>query len=547
MSEYYQGLVDSRGQPIVKAQLTEEQATATLSGVRQVLTSYPGDGLNPLRLAAILKEADQGDPIRMLELAETVEERDLHLVGVLGTRRRSVSQLEITVEPGDDSAEAEESAELVRKWLKRDELTDELFDMLDAIHKGYSFTEILWDTSEGQWEPKRLEWRDPRWFDFERHNLSVPQLIGEAGERTPLPGGKFIFAQMKAKSGIPLRGGLARNTAWAWMFKAFSNRDWSIFIQNYGQPIRVGKWGQGATPADKASLFRAIANIGGDMAAMIPASMEIEFVESKSVGASSDMYKVRVDFIDQQVSKAVLGQTATTDSITGGLGSGKEHRQVQEDIERADAKQIGAVINRDLIPVWMMLNGRTGAYPRLRIGRPEVKDIKTMAETARAMKLKVKAQEAYDLVGFAKPEAGDEVIDLGGPDPAALAAPRPGQPARALPAPAKQLPAPVVEPDDDEEDEALQSEDPGAAEAAAADRRQEQLAIDAATLAGPASRALLDLLGAIVADPAVRDLEDLRTRLLAVAPELDSKALARALRQAIAVAELTGREDLVDG
>lgn len=541
MPEFYQGLVDARGQPIAKQQLTEEVAAATLSGVRQPLTSYPGDGLNPVRLAAILREADAGDPIRMLELAETIEERDLHLVGVLGTRRRSVSQLEVTVEPGDDSAEAEESADLVRKWLKRDELTDELFDMLDAIHKGYSFTEILWDTSEGQWQPKRLEWRDPRWFDFERHNLSVPQLIGEAGERTPLPGGKFIFAQMKAKSGIPLRGGLARNTAWGWMFKAFSNRDWSIFIQNYGQPIRVGKWGQGATPADKASLFRAIANIGGDMAAMIPASMEIEFVESRSVGASSDMYKVRVDFIDQQISKAVLGQTATTDAVTGGLGSGKEHRQVQEDIERADAKQIGAVINRDLIPVWMALNGRSGPCPRLRIGRPEVRDIKTMAETARSLRLKVKAQEAYDLVGFSKPEAGDDVIDLGGAEPAAMPSSRPG-----LPPPARQLPAPAVEPADDDEDEALQAEDPGAAGAGAADRRQQQLARDAATLAGPATRALLELLGEIVADPTVRDLDDLRTRLVGIAPSLDSKALARALRQAIAVAEITGRADLID-
>jgi len=543
MPDFYQGLIDARGQPIAKQQLTEEVAAATLSGVRQPITSYPGDGLNPLRLAAIIREADAGDPIRMLELAETVEERDLHLVGVLGTRRRSVSQLEITVEPGDDSAPAEASAQMVRDWLKRDELTDELFDILDAIHKGYSFTEIIWDTSEGQWQPKRLEWRDPRWFDFERKNLTTPQLIGEAGERTPLPGGKFIYAQMKAKSGIPLRGGLARNTAWAWMFKAFSNRDWSIFIQNYGQPIRVGKWGQGATPADKASLFRAIANIGGDMAAMIPASMQIDFVESKSVGASSDMYKVRVDFIDQQVSKAILGQTATTDSLTGGLGSGKEHRQVQEDIERADAKQVAAPLNRDLVAVWMMLNGRPGPAPHIRIGRPEVQDTKTMAETAKVFGLTIKAQEAYDLTGFSKPKPGDDVINLGASQQ--LAQPVPGGPQlAALPAPEKALPAPTQQP----AFEARQSEgaDPGLTEAEAADRRQQQLAADAAALAGPSIDAMLELLGAIVADPTIRDMEDLRTRLLTVAPNLDSKALARILRQAIAVAELTGRADLVD-
>ena len=44
---------------------------------------------------------------------------------------------------------------------------------------------------------------------------------------------------MKAKSGLPLRSGLARIVSWAWMFKAFTQRDWAIFAQTFGQPVRV--------------------------------------------------------------------------------------------------------------------------------------------------------------------------------------------------------------------------------------------------------------------------------------------------------------------
>jgi phage gp29-like protein len=83
--------------------------------------------------------------------------------------------------------------------------------------------------------------------------------------------------------------------------------------------------------------------------------MLIEFVESKQVGASADLYEKRVDHLDQQVSKAVLGQTATTDAIAGGHAVGQEHRQVQEDIERADAGALAAILNRDLIRPWMLL------------------------------------------------------------------------------------------------------------------------------------------------------------------------------------------------
>lgn len=369
-------LVDAHGRPMVAATLKAEIAAATMGGVRSPLTGYPADGMSPQRLAAILRAADMGDAIRYFELAETIEERDLHYLGVLGTRRRAVAQLDISVEAASDSAADEAIAQEIRDWLKRDELADELFHTLDCIGKGISYTEIVWDTSTKQWMPGRLEWRDPRWFDVDRTDLTTPRLRGADGRRQDIPGGKLIIAKIAAKSGLPLRSGLARVAAWAWMFKAFTQRDWTIFTQTYGQPVRLGKYGTGATDADKATLMRAVSNIAGDMAAIIPETMQIEFVEPANVGAASDLYKVRADWLDQQVSKACLGQTATTDAITGGLGSGKEHRQVQEDIERADAKALAAILNRDLIRPWVLLNhGPQARFPRLKIERPEQEDL----------------------------------------------------------------------------------------------------------------------------------------------------------------------------
>ena len=259
-------IVDRWGRPIKRSVLREEVAAPTLGGVRSPISGYPGDGLNPVRLAGILRAADQGDPIQYLELAETIEERDPHYLAVLSTRKRAVGQIEITVEAASDDDRDVEMAVMVRDWLKRDELTEEVFDILDCIGKGYSFTEIIWDTSEGQWRPARLEWRDPRWFRFDRVNLTTPMMLDANGQEVPLEPFKFIYAQIKAKSGLSLRAGLARVAAWGWMFKAFTQRDWAIFTQTYGQPLRVGKWAQGASEDDKATLFDAVANIAGDCA-----------------------------------------------------------------------------------------------------------------------------------------------------------------------------------------------------------------------------------------------------------------------------------------
>jgi len=536
----YQGLVDHRGRPIEKPVLTQEVAAAQIGSARSPLTGYPGDGLTPPRLAQILRQADMGDPIRYLELAETVEERDPHYVGVLATRRRSVSQLEVTVtEAGKDKLQLEQ-AQRVRDWLQRDELQAELFDMLDAIGKGYSFIEIMWDTSGGQWEPRDLCWRDPRWFAFDRGDMSTPLLRDDAGQLVPLPPGKFIAPVMRAKSGLPVRSGIARVALWGWMFKAFTNRDWQSFAQNYGQPVRVGKYTPGASEADKNTLFRAVANIAGDCAAIIPSTMEIEFIESANVGAGSSLYLQRVDHLDQQMSKLVLGQTATTDAIAGGHAVGKEHRQVQEDIERADAKELARFVNRDLVKIWIDLEygpPADGKYPRVLIGRPDEKDIALTVESVGSLipyGLEVGQQQMRDLIGLGVPDAGDKLLVAKTPT-----LPPPGAGGAGL-----MLPKPTIPPG---ATDTLNAEhtDTGEAEADREQQAIEALAAEESALVAPAMDAVLDFIADIVAH--AKSLEEVRSRIIAAVPDIPTAKLASALRQAQTVARLTGRGALADG
>ena len=538
-------ILDAYGRPLERSVLTEEVMSATLGGVRSPLTGYPADGLNPERLASILREADVGDPVRYMELAQTVEERDLHYVGVLGTRRRSVSQLDITVEAAEDGgADGERWAKVVRKWLQRDELQMDLFDILDAIGKGYSGTEIIWDTSEGQWEPSRLEWRDPRWFRFDTRDLTTPQRLDPDGQKRSLEPFKFIWSVMRAKSGLPLRSGLARIVAWAWMFKAYTQRDWAIFTQTYGQPVRVGKWGAGASDEDKAKLFRAVANIAGDMAAIIPDSMQIEFIEAANVGAGTALYKERADWLDQQVSKAVLGQTATTDAVTGGLGSGKEHRQVQEDIERADAKALAAILNRDLIGPWMALNAVPKAsWPRLKIGRPEEEDLAAFATAVTPFidrGLRVSEAAVREKFGLPEPDAADAVLcPTGGTsglsgDPGGNlteGAGRTSQIKRQRGEIKRVVPFSGME----TATAALMATSGPISEADPIVQLTDRLAAAAA----PEMERMLEHVEAMVA--AATTLEELREMMLAAFPKLDDGGLARVLAQGLLAAHLGGR------
>jgi phage gp29-like protein len=428
-------ILDQYGRPIQRQALTQEQGGATVRGVRQPFTGHQANNLTPAKLGRILRESIDGDPQSYLELAEDMEERDNHYAAVLMTRKRQVSGLDVTVEAASDDPDAVKMADLVREVVDREEFADELIDILDALGKSYSCTEIIWDTSEGQWRPARLEWNDPRFFVFDPMNLRTILLRGDAGYEPLKPYG-WITHRAKVKSGLTIRGGLARAVAWTFLFKSFTMKDWAIFVEAYGQPLRLGKYGPDATDAQKDVLLDAVSAVGVDFAAIIPASMTIDFVKAE-ISGSHDLYESRLEFLDKQISKLVLGQTSTTDAQSGTYAVGKVHDGVREDIEISDARQLAATLNRDLVRPLIDLNfGPQKVYPKIKIGRPDEEDVAALVENVVKLVplgLKVGMSTMRDKIGLPEPDKNEELLQAQQPPQ------QPGNPPQ-LPQPADNSP-----------------------------------------------------------------------------------------------------------
>lgn len=371
---------DKLGLGITKSQLLTEQATISEFGFeRSPYGGHPAVGLTPQGLSIILQQSSTGDPRRFLELCEDMEERNEHYLSVLSTRKLQISGLEITVEPASNSTDDEEAANLVREVIARPAFQVEIIDILDALGKSFSCTEILWDTSEGQWLPKKLSWRDPRWFKFQKKDGDTLLLRDQSGDQLLKPF-SWIVHRAKIKSGLTIRGGLARAAAWNFMFKTFTSKDWAVFVEAYGQPIRLGKYGPNASDEDKKVLMHAVASIGSDFSAIMPESTNIEFAQAKLTG-SHDLYEKRELYLDRQMSKLVLGQVGTTDAVAGGFAGNKVHDEVRQDIEKADAVQLAIVLNRDVgHPVVDLNFGPKKKYPIIKVGRPDEEDVEALVK-----------------------------------------------------------------------------------------------------------------------------------------------------------------------
>lgn len=418
-------LLGPDGQPVQREALDQEIAAPSLTGVRSVWREQIGGNLSPARLAQILHAAADEDAREYLTLAEEMEERYWHYSSVLGVRKRAVAGLPVTVEAASDDPKAQEVAGAVRELTRAPGFRGLLDDLLDGLAKGYSVCEILWDRSGPKWCPRAYAWRDPRFFTFDRTSGQELRLLDdrEIFFGLPVPPFKFVVHRPKLKTGIPIRGGLARLAAVAYMASSYTLTDWLAFCEIYGMPIRIGKYGPNPNPEDLRVLKLAVANIGIDAAAVIPDSMKIEFQESqRGQGSSSDVFKALEDWMNAQISKAVLGQVATTEGTPGRLGADTAQMEVREDIRDADAISLSGTLDRDLVRPFVDLNwGPQEAYPRILIAEAKREDITALSDALAKLVpvgLRVEASVVRDRLGLPDPP-DDPGVELLQPQPQA--------------------------------------------------------------------------------------------------------------------------------
>lgn len=431
-------IVDQWGNPIQAQLLTQEVAAPTLGGVRNVWSETVLSGLDPLSMAEVLRQAARGYPDRFFVLAEEMEERDMHYGSVLGTRKRAITGIEPIVVAASESAQDEKIADAVRDMIQMPEFVDDyLTDLLDALGKGYSVVETIWDRQAREWSPERFEWRDPRHFQIDQTDGRTIRLKDPSHrDGIDLPPFKFSVHRPKLKSGLPIRGGLARLAAWAFLFKSYTLKDWMAFLEVYGMPLRVGKFGRGASHDDKRVLLQAVREISTDAAAIIPKDMEIEFIEV-SGGTGNGLFSSKAEYLDKQISKGVLGQTMSTDDGSS-LSQAEVHENVRHDIAKADARQTAVTANRDLIRPFVDLNfGPQDKYPTLVIQITENEDIKTLAEVIEKLVplgLEISMQKTRQRIGFDEPDEDETILGVKLPDaspetkPATASAIRPACP-----------------------------------------------------------------------------------------------------------------------
>ncbi len=347
-------IVDQFGRPYDSRKQPERSSLAA-APIRDAWREYVTSGLTPQRLAAIFQEADQGDVRRQAELFEQIEEKDGHLTGERSKRINAILNVDFAVSPASEDARDVRVAEFVEDYFANcTDWADVQVAMQDAVGKGYAGLEIHWDVSCGQAVPSGFGFVEQKRFLFQDRSglLSKEPLLVTDNEPMgiKIPAWKMLLHRYGGLSGSATRAGLYRVCAWMYLFKNYALKDWSIFCEVYGMPLRLGKYAPGATESDKDALIQAISTLGSDAAGIISKSTEIEFIQTIKGTANGDLYKVLASFANAEISKALLGQTLSAEiGERGSYAASETHNEIRLDLLQADARAQAATVRTQLI------------------------------------------------------------------------------------------------------------------------------------------------------------------------------------------------------
>lgn len=338
-------LTDQYGTPVSSSVLTEERAVEMVTGIAHPFDDTIAPGLTPGKLARTLRDAGRGETHDFMTLAEEIEEREPHYRYVIETRRNAVTSLNVQVDPASEARRDIEIADFLRNEIVETPAFQTLPDKLvDGLSKGYSVVEVVWEVGSA-WIPIRFEWRDQRLFQWDRKTRKELRLRWQgADDGVRLEPMKYLIHIPLLKMGLPARNGLARVGAWSFMLKSFSMRDWAQFLEIYGMPMRLGKYGRGSSLDDRKVLLAAVRQLGRDAAAIVPQEMTLDLIEAK--GFSDKPFESNVRFLDEQVSKLVIGKPGDG---TGASKAGEEVLdKVRIDIKKADARDLALTLMEQL-------------------------------------------------------------------------------------------------------------------------------------------------------------------------------------------------------
>jgi phage gp29-like protein len=400
--------------------------------------THPGyGGATVQTILRAFRLAEAGEPQLQCDLFDDFLEPDCHLASLYEKRNEAVSGKPWVIQAGDHQVDDSVVAARV--------LTDAFVSLtgpsfIEVLQHLLTFNKYGWSAAEIDWgirEAYGRTWVVPVAFACpraRRFKISQLQLDGTQDELRlyadiarprgdALIPGKWVTIRRDAA--VPLAcAGLMRNTIWPAFGKRASFTDWLKLSQRYGNPKPVARYEGSSDSEERALADEIVQNIGNDVGAVAPKSIDLDFFETKAAIDCSKIQGALCAYANAEMSKRVNGSTLSNDNAGSSGASyalGAVHDTVRWEAVQYDEGRVTSAFETQLFAMFMVYNGLAGvAVPKLHIQVVRDLDPGTRIDVAtKYINLaggKVARSQMDQELGFREPSGPDDTLP-GEPQP----------------------------------------------------------------------------------------------------------------------------------
>jgi phage gp29-like protein len=286
---------------------------------------------------------------------------DAHMESVWSVRCSSASGAEWFMAAGGEGRREQEAADVFGAELAKLDIPRIIEEMMDAVAYGYAPLEVLWKRNNDRWGIGNIVGKPPQWFEFNQENRLVFKTKGGTVEE--VPENRFLLVQHRPTYANPYGDKVFSKCFWPATFKKNGWRWWTVFTEKYGGAFVTGEYANNTSEQTKAELLTALEKMVSDAVAIFPEGSKITITSAADKSGSNSVHNAYIAMTNAEISKAVLGQTLTTEiGDKGSYAAAQAHNEVREDLAAADRRRIAAAFNR-LASVYTFYNFGSEVVP----------------------------------------------------------------------------------------------------------------------------------------------------------------------------------------
>lgn len=240
---------------------------------------------------------------------------------------------------------------------------DSLFQFLSALDFGFSISEKVYKLiEEGQYKDKicyeSFRTRPPHGIILHTTEKGdLEKIMQDDTELKPIE--KFIiYIHNQEFENIYGRSDIDRGVYRAWWAKNNIIKFWNIYLERFGMPTAVGRYGPASSEADRSRLLTILDRLTAKGATVLPEDMKLEFLEV--VKDSGSGYERAVDKMNIAIARAIMvpdliGMSGEQTS-GGSFALGEMQFQLFYTILEKERTYLERLVNKEIVEPLLRMN-----------------------------------------------------------------------------------------------------------------------------------------------------------------------------------------------